>query len=90
MGYKEAIREYIQDNMGEILEFFLDNVKVVARGNVVLDIDKRQIRVEKSYLAIVDKRKGKDMFKKHIPIEINLKIPSQIKTGLEFKMEFIK
>jgi len=88
MGIKEEIRGYIQENIADLAEFFLDNIKIVSRGDIIIDIDNKRITTENAYLAIIDKRKGKDMFKKHIPLELNLKFPSKIKTGWELKTEF--
>ncbi len=86
MGLKEKLKKYVA-GLGED---FLEDLKVVSRGKLIIDVNNKQLRTEKSYIALVDKVTGKDILKNRIELDIQLTLPNEIPIGWEVKLDLGK
>jgi len=91
MSSKQQFYDFIQDTLGNITDNVIGDLKIVFNGKIYFKVEKDGIELgltDKSFIAIVDKSRGKDIFKKRIPISGKLQFPTRGKAPIKYIAEF--
>lgn len=80
----------MQDKFGDMLCKFLNETKIVVRGDFNIDAATNKIDTSNMYIVLIDKSRGKDISKNTIKFQGSIKKTGKVKIKVDSKLTFPK